>query len=186
MRLGGLSGDDMYRAAFQTTRSRFPWLVINLVTAVLASLVISRFDATIEQIVALAVLMPIVASMGGNAGTQTLTIVVRALASRKLSRTNAVRLIGKEVIVGAVNGAAFAILAGLMAWAWFRDPMLGGVIGAAMIINLLSAGLFGAAIPIVLERMKIDPAIASTVLLTTVTDVVGFFAFLGLAAAILI
>ncbi len=186
MRLGGLSGDDMYRAAFQTTRSRFPWLVINLVTAVLASLVISRFDATIEQIVALAVLMPIVASMGGNAGTQTLTIVVRALASRKLSRTNAVRLIGKEVIVGAVNGAAFAILAGLMAWAWFGDPMLGGVIGAAMIINLLSAGLFGAAIPIVLERMKIDPAIASTVLLTTVTDVVGFFAFLGLAAAILI
>ena len=186
MRLGGLTGDDLYRAAFETTKSRFPWLLTNLATAVCASLVIAQFDATIEAIVALAVLMPIVASMGGNAGTQTLTVVVRALATRELSRGNALRLIGKEVIVGMANGAAFAIVTGVMVWLWFGDPMLGGVIGTAMIINMVSAGLFGAAIPVVLERLKIDPAIASTVLLTTVTDVVGFFAFLGLAAAVLI
>jgi magnesium transporter len=186
MRLGGLTGDDLYRAAFQTTRSRFPWLLTNLFTAAMASLVISQFDVTIEKIVALAVLMPIVASMGGNAGTQTLTVVVRALATRELSRGNALRLIGKEVIVGAVNGAAFAVLAGLMAYLWFGDGLLGMVIAMAMIINMVSAGLFGAAIPVVLERMKIDPAIASTVLLTTVTDVVGFLAFLGLAALVLI
>lgn len=186
MRLGGLTGDDLYRAAFQTTKSRFPWLLANLATAVMASLVIAQFDATIEEIVALAVLMPIVASMGGNAGTQTLTVVVRALATGELSRGNALRLIGKELIVGAANGAAFAVVAGVMAWIWFGEPLLGGVIAAAMIINMISAGLFGAAIPVALERMKIDPAIASTVLLTTVTDVVGFFAFLGLAAAALI
>jgi len=185
MRMGGLSGDDLYRAAMETAKSRFPWLMTNLVTAVLASLVIAQFDATIQQIVALAVLMPIVASMGGNAGTQTLTVVVRALATRELSRGNALRLVGKEVIVGAANGFLFAVLAGGMAWVWFGDKALGGVIGAAMILNMISAGLFGAAIPVVLERMKIDPAIASTVLLTTVTDVVGFLAFLGLAAAVL-
>jgi len=186
MRLGGLTGDDLYRAALQTTRSRFPWLLTNLVTAVLASAVISQFDATIQEIVALAVLMPIVASMGGNAGTQTLTVVVRALATRELSRGNALRLIGKELMVGTVNGALFAVLAGIMAWVWFGDTLLGGVIAAAMIVNLISAGLFGAAIPVVLERLKVDPAIASTVILTTVTDVVGFVAFLGLAAAVLI
>lgn len=186
MRLGGLTGDDLYRAALETTKSRFPWLLTNLATAVCASLVIAQFDATIETIVALAILMPIVASMGGNAGTQTLTVVVRALATRELSRGNALRLIGKEVIVGTVNGAVFAVVAGVMAWIWFGDPLLGGVIGTAMIINMFSAGFFGAAIPVVLERLKIDPAIASTVLLTTVTDVVGFFAFLGLAALVLI
>jgi magnesium transporter len=186
MRMGGLSSDDLYRAAMQTAKSRFPWLLINLVTAVLASLVISQFDATIQQIVALAVLMPIVASMGGNAGTQTLTVVVRALSTRELSRGNALRLVGKEVIVGAANGFLFAVLAGFMAWVWFGDKALGGVIAAAMIVNMISAGLFGAAIPVVLERMKIDPAIASTVLLTTVTDVVGFLAFLGLAATVLL
>lgn len=186
MRMGGLSGDDLYRAAMETAKSRFPWLLTNLVTAVLASLVIAQFDATIQQIVALAVLMPIVASMGGNAGTQTLTVVVRALATRELSRGNALRLIGKEVIVGGANGILFAVLAGGMAWVWFGDKALGGVIAAAMVVNMISAGLFGAAIPVVLERMKVDPAIASTVLLTTVTDVVGFLAFLGLAAAVLL
>ncbi len=186
MRLGGLTGDDLYRAAFQTTWSRFPWLLTNLATAAMASLVIAQFDATIQQIVALAVLMPIVASMGGNAGTQTLTVVVRALATRELTRGNAMRLIGKEVIVGTANGGAFAIVAGVMAWLWFGDFRLGLVIAAAMIVNMISAGLFGAAIPLALERFKVDPAIASTVLLTTVTDVVGFFAFLGLAAVFLI
>ena len=187
MRLGGLSGgDDLYRAAFQTVKSRFPWLLTNLVTAVAASLVIAQFDATIQQIVALAVLMPIVASMGGNAGTQTLTVVVRALSTRELSRGNALRLVGKEVMVGLANGAAFALVSGVMAWVWFGDAVLGGVIAVAMIVNLISAGFFGAAIPVVLERMKVDPAIASTVLLTTVTDVVGFLAFLGLASAVLL
>ena len=187
MRLGGLSGgDDLYRAAFQTTQSRFPWLLANLATAVAASVVIAQFDATIQQIVALAVLMPIVASMGGNAGTQTLTVVVRALSTRELSRGNALRLVGKEVIVGLANGVAFAVVAGVMATLWFGDPLLGAVIAAAMIVNLISAGFFGAAIPVALERMKVDPAIASTVLLTTVTDVVGFLAFLGLASAVLL
>ena len=186
MRLGGLSGDDLYRAAFQTMKSRFPWLLVNLMTAVIASLVISVFDGTIEEIVALAVLMPIVASMGGNAGTQTLTVVVRALSTRELSRSNAVRLIGKEVIVASVNGAVLAVIAGITAGIWFSDIVLGFVIAAAMIVNLISAGFFGAIIPIFLERIKVDPAIASTVLLTTVTDVLGFFAFLGLAAIVLL
>ena len=147
---------------------------------------ISQFDATIQQIVALAVLMPIVASMGGNAGTQTLTVVVRALSTRELSRGNALRLVGKEVIVGMANGFLFAVLVGGMAWVWFGDKTLGSVIGVAMIVNMIFAGLFGSAIPVVLERMKIDPAIASIVLLTTVTDVVGFLAFLGLAAVVLL
>jgi magnesium transporter len=169
MRMGGLSGDDLYRATMETAKSRFTWLLTNLLTAVLVSLVISQFDATIQQIVALAVLMPIVASMGGNAGTQTLTVVVRALSTRELSHGNALRLVGKEVIVGTANGFLFAVL-----------------VGVAMIVNMIFAGLFGAAIPVVLERMKIDPAIASTVLLTTVTDVFGFRAFLGLAATVLL
>lgn len=186
LKLAGVEQGDLYRAVLSTTGARFRWLFINLLTAILASVVISFFDATIQQVVALAVLMPIVASMGGNAGTQTLTVAVRALASRQLSRSNALRVIWKETIVGTLNGAAFAIIAGLLAAMWFGNPMLGGVIAAAMIINLICAGLFGACIPIVLDRMGSDPAVSSTVLLTTVTDVVGFFAFLGLAALFLI
>jgi len=184
--LGGLREDDLYAATLATTKSRFSWLFINLLTAIMASAVIGVFQGTIEQVVALAVLMPIVASMGGNAGTQTLTVAVRALATKELTTTNAVRQIGKELMVGGINGFVFAILMGGVAWLWFASPGLGLVIGLAMIVNMLVAGVAGAAIPIVLERYGVDPAVASGVFLTTITDVVGFLVFLGLGAAILL
>ncbi len=186
MRMGGVIEDDLYQASISTARSRFSWLVVNLMTAILASMVIGMFDATIQEIVALAVLMPIVASMGGNAGTQTLTVTVRALATKELTASNAFRVIFKEAIVGCFNGLAFAVLSGLVAWLWFGSPVLGAVIASAMVINLIVAGLAGTTIPIFLERINVDPAIASSVFLTTVTDVVGFFAFLGLAALFLL
>ena len=160
--------------------------MINLGTAIVASLVIAQFDATIQQIVALAILMPIVASMGGNAGTQTLTVAVRALATRDLTPANAFRVVMKELVVGALNGILFAILVGLVTAIWFGDYRLGGVIAAAMVVNMLVAGLAGALIPLGLHRFGLDPAIAAAVFLTTVTDVVGFFAFLGLAAWLLL
>jgi magnesium transporter len=186
LRLAGVESGDLYRAVFSTGASRFRWLFVNLLTAILASLVISLFDATIDEIVALAILMPIVASMGGNAGTQALTVAVRALATRDLSKTNAIRIIWKESLVGTLNGIAFAIIMGIITTLWFSNPILGSIIAAAMIINLIVAGFFGASIPIVLERMGSDPAISSTVFLTTVTDVIGFLAFLGLAAVYLV
>ncbi|MEK9660745.1 MAG: magnesium transporter [Alphaproteobacteria bacterium] len=186
LRLGGVREDDFYDAVLDTTRSRFSWLLINLGTAIAASLVIGVFETTIERIVALAVLMPIVASMGGNAGTQTLTVAVRALAMKELTPSNAVRIVAKEVLVGGINGVIFAFLVGIIAWLWFHDPLIGGVIAAALIINLLLAGVAGLIIPLALERLRIDPAVASSVVLTTVTDVVGFFAFLGLAAVVLL
>ncbi len=185
-RMAGVDQSDLYRAVLSTTGTRFRWLFINLLTAIIASIVISLFDATIEQIVALAVLMPIVASMGGNAGTQALTVAVRALATKELSETNSWRVIWKEVLVGALNGIAFAIITGVVTALWFDTPLIGAVIAAAMLINLIVAGLFGAGIPIFLSRIGSDPAISSTVLLTTVTDVIGFFAFLGLAAIVLL
>ena len=186
MRLGGVAETDLYRAAFQTARGRTIWLLVNLATAILASLVIYQFDATIEQIVALAVLMPIVASMGGNAGTQTMTVAVRALATKELTATNALRVLVKELIVGGFNGIVFALLIGLLAGFWYDDASLGGVIAAAMVVNMFVAGASGLIIPMGLARLNIDPATAATVLLTTVTDVVGFFAFLGLAALFLL
>jgi len=134
----------------------------------------------------LAILMPIVASMGGNAGTQTLTVAVRALAMKELTATNTMRLVGKEFIVGSINGVLFAVLAGLVAWFWFESQALGLVIGLAMIVNMMVAGFAGTVIPVALDRAGVDPAIASSVLLTTITDVVGFFVFLGLAALILL
>lgn len=185
LRLGGVSESDLQSSVFDTVKQRFLWLLINLGTAILASGVIAIFEATISEIVALAVLMPIVASMGGNAGTQTVTVVVRALAMRDLSTSNALRVIWKEAAVGLLNGLVFAMLIGIIAGLWF-DPVIGGVIAAAMVINMLIAGLSGALIPIGLERLKIDPAVASSVFLTTVTDVIGFFAFLGLAAAFIL
>ncbi len=184
--LAGVGEDDLYDAAVDTTKARFRWLLVNLFTAVLASLVIGLFEATLEQVVALAILMPIVASMGGNAGTQTLTVAVRALAMRELTTTNAARVIGKELLVGGINGILFAIITGAVAWVWFQDQTIGLVIGLAMVVNMLVAGLAGASIPLVLDRAGVDPAIASSVFLTTITDVVGFFAFLGLAALILL
>ena len=186
MRLGGVAADDLYRAALATTKSRFSWLVVNLATAVIASVVIGFFEATIQQIVALAVLMPIVASMGGNAGTQTLTVSVRALAMRELTPSTALRVITKEVLVGGANGVLFAVFAGVVAWLWFNDPAIGSVIAAAMMVNMLVAGFAGTVIPLGLQRIGVDPAIASAVVLTTITDIVGFFAFLGLAALFLL
>ncbi len=186
LRLGGVSEDDLYSATLDTTKARFTWLFVNLLTAILASSVINAFQATIEQIVALAVLMPIVASMGGNAGTQTLTVAVRALATKELTTTNALRQIGKELLVGCVNGILFAVLMGGVAWVWFSSPTLGLVIALSMVINMIVAGLAGASIPIVLERVGVDPAIASSVFLTTVTDVVGFLVFLSLGSMLLL
>ncbi len=186
MKLGGVSETDLYSAFWETTRLRSSWLVVNLLTAILASVVIGFFEGTIEQVVALAVLMPIVASMGGNAGTQTLTVAVRALAMKDLTAANAQRFVGKELLVGLVNGLLFAVLAGGVAWLWFQSWQIGAVIAAAMVINMVVAGLFGTLIPIGLEKLGVDPAVASSVFLTTVTDVVGFLAFLGLAAAFLL
>lgn len=185
LKLAGVAESDLYRAVFQSTRARFSWLFINLLTAILASYVISLFDATIAEMVALAVLMPIVASMGGNAGTQAMTVAVRALATKEISGANTWRIIGKETLVGTLNGIAFAVITGIVAALWFSNPMLGIIIGVAMIVNLIVAGFSGAGIPILLSRIGSDPAISSSVFLTTVTDVVGFFAFLGLAALIL-
>ncbi len=167
-------------------RKRAYWLGINLLTAIAASLVIGIFESTINSMVALAVLMPIVASMGGNAGTQTLTVVVRQLALGEISQGDAFRSIKKEVAISLMNGLIFALVMGTIAWAWFNLPMLGIVIGLSMIINLFMAGFFGAVIPLALKWLKIDPAIGSAVILTTVTDVVGFFSFLGLAKIILL
>ena len=167
-------------------KSRAIWLGINLLTAIAASLVIGMFDQTIQSIVALAVLMPIVASMGGNAGTQSLTVTVRQLALGDIDPTEAKRVITKEVILSLGNGLLYALVMGAIAWVWFDMPLLGVVIALSMVINLLAAGFFGATIPLVLKGLGIDPAVGSTVLLTTVTDVVGFFSFLGLASLILL
>ena len=186
-RLGGVAAEgDIHLGAAGTVRRRQAWLLVNLATAVLASLAIAVFAETIEQVVALAILMPIVASMGGNAGTQTLTVAVRALATKDLTAANAARLLWKECVVASANGVVFAVLAGAVAVAWFGDPVLGVAIGLAMIVNLLIAGAAGMAIPLALSRAGVDPAISAGVLLTTVTDVVGFFVFLGLARLILL
>ncbi|MEO0958387.1 MAG: magnesium transporter [Pseudomonadota bacterium] len=185
-RLGGVGDEEISDNVWEITKRRFPWLAVNLGTAILASLVIAQFDDTIAQVVALAVLMPIVASMGGNAGTQSLTVAVRALATRDLTGTNAGRVVMREAIVGAINGVAFAVVMGLIAWVWFGDQAIGGVIAVAMVINLLAAALAGILIPLALDRAGADPALASGTFVTTVTDVVGFLAFLGLAAMVLL
>lgn len=182
MRLGGVQEDDLYHAVLDTGKSRFMWLFVNLATAILASVVIGLFQGTIEQIVMLAVLMPIAASMGGNAGTQTLTVAVRAIAMKELTPANALRVMSKEVLVGTFNGVCFAIIVGLVAWVWSGEFGIGVVMAAAMVITMIIAGLAGAAIPLGLSRTRFDPAIASGVFLTTVTDVVAFLAFLGLGA----
>jgi len=193
--LGGVGSDTgLTDSVVETVRSRFSWLAVNLATAIAASLVISIFDKAIEQVVALAVLMPIVASMGGNAGTQTLTVAVRSLATRDLSASNAARIIWRETIVGGLNGILFALIMGALAGLWHASTgasvdqavRLSVVIGAAMIINLLAAGLAGILVPLGLQRAGADPAVASAVFVTTVTDVVGFFVFLGLAALVLL
>ena len=185
-RLGGVGDESVIDGVVYTVKNRVAWLLVNLATAVLASLVIKQFDASIEQMVALAVLMPIVASMGGNAGTQTMTIAVRALATRDLGPVNAGRVVMREAAVGLINGLLFAVIMAAVALIWFGSGKLGLVIAAAMIVNLLAAALAGILIPLALDRLGYDPAIASGVFLTTVTDVVGFFAFLGLATVFLL
>lgn len=182
MRLGGVQEDDLYDAVIDTGKARFSWLFVNLFTAIVASLVIGLFQGTIEQVVMLAVLMPIAASMGGNAGTQTLTVAVRAIAMKELTPANALRVLSKEVLVGAFNGVLFAVIVGAIAWIWSGSIGIGAVMAVAMLITMIIAGLAGAAIPLGLSRTRFDPAIASGVFLTTVTDVVAFLAFLGLGA----
>ena len=185
-RLGGVGDEEISDQVWAITKRRFPWLAVNLATAIIASIVIGLFDQAIGQLVALAILMPIVASMGGNGGTQSLTVAVRAIATRDLTPTNAWRVVMRETLVGLTNGVVFAVVIGGVAWAWFGDPMLGVVIGLAMVINMLAAGLAGILIPIWLDRVGADPALASGAFVTTVTDIVGFFAFLGLAVLILL
>jgi len=185
LRLAGVGDGSLSDKVIETTKQRLPWLAVNLVTAIAASLVIAQFEATISAFVALAVLMPIIASMGGNAGTQALTVAVRAIATRDLTGSNVWRVIRREAMVGLANGLIFATLMGVVGVVWFGIPLLGLVIAAAMIINLVVAGLAGIGIPVFLERLGIDPALASGAFVTTVTDVVGFFAFLGLAAMVL-
>ena len=184
--LAGVGNESLTDNVFVTTRQRFPWLMVNLITAVLASVVIAQFSGVIEALVALAVLMPIVASMGGNAATQTMTIAVRALANKDLTSSNAYRVIRREVMVGLLSGLVFSVIIGIVALIWFRSTMLGIVLGLAIIVNFLVAGIAGILVPIVLEKLKVDPALASGAFVTTVTDVIGFFGFLGLAAIILL
>ncbi len=187
MRLAGVGKEEgLTDTIWETTRRRFPWLFINLITAVAASVVIAAFASTIEAIVALAVLMPIVASMGGNGGTQSLTVAVRALATRDITRANAWRIVGREAAVGLLNGLAFAIIIGVIGVIWYGTPMLGVVLGIAMVGTMLVAGLAGILIPIGLERAGVDPALASGAFVTTVTDVIGFLLFLGLATMLLL
>lgn len=184
--LAGVGEETLQDRTLEIVRQRFPWLAVNLATAILASIVIAQFEDTIAAIVALAVLMPIVASMGGNAATQSLTVAVRALATRDLTGSNALRVIRREIVAGLINGLMFAVIIGIIGMLWFGSGMLGVVIGVAMVINLVCAGLAGIGIPIVLEKVGVDPALASGTFVTTVTDVVGFFAFLGLAGIVLL
>jgi magnesium transporter len=180
--LGGVTSDEELSDSFWTiAKGRFNWLLVNLATAFLASSVLGLFEGQLEKMVALAVLAPIVASQGGNAATQTMTVAVRALATRELGSSNAYRVVMREALVGLVNGLAFAVITGIAAVAWFRIPGLGVVIGLAMLCNLIAGALGGILIPMVLERVRADPAVASGTFVTTVTDVVGFFSFLGIA-----
>jgi len=180
--LGGVTSDEeLSDNVWTIAKGRFNWLLVNLATAFLASSVLGLFEGELEKMVALAVLAPIVASQGGNAATQTMTVAVRALATRELGSNNALRVVLRESLVGLVNGIAFAVITGIAAVAWFRIPGLGVVIGLAIICNLVAGALGGILIPIFLDRMRADPAVASGTFVTTVTDVVGFFSFLGIA-----
>lgn len=185
MSMAGMSEEeDTFAPILKTARRRTVWLAINLVTAITAASVINAFQGTIEKVVALAVLMPIVASMGGIAGTQTLTVLVRAIALGHIHQKNQLWLVQREAMVGLINGVIWAAVVAVAASLVFDDWMLGGVLAAAMVINLITAGVSGALLPLALERLRIDPALAGGVILTTVTDVVGFLAFLGLATAV--
>ena len=186
MLLAGIRDSSVSDTIFESVRGRLPWLAVNLVTAILASIVIAQFEATIAQFVALAILMPIIASMGGNAATQSLTVAVRAIATKDISSTNIGRVIRREVGVGILTGLIFAVSMGLIGVFWFGTAMLGVVIAISMLINLVVANLAGTTIPVILEKLGIDPALASGAFVTTVTDVVGFFAFLSIAGILLL
>ncbi|CUX81715.1 MAG: magnesium transporter MgtE [Roseibaca calidilacus] len=186
LRMAGAGEGSLSDGVIETTWQRLPWLGVNLLTAIIASLVIAIFETTIETLVALAVLMPIVASMGGNAGTQSMAVAVRGLATRDLTGANVWRVIRRETVVGFLNGMIFAVVMGAVGYVWFGSLMLAGVIAAAMVINLVVAGLSGIGLPALLDRLGVDPALASGTFVTTVTDVVGFFAFLGLATILLL
>ena len=185
-RLAGVGDESLSNSTLEIVRRRFPWLAVNLATAILASIVIAIFEDVIAAVVALAVLMPIVASMGGNAATQSMTVAVRALATRDLTGSNALRVIRREGVAGLLNGMIFAVIMGVVGIIWFGSPMLGVLIAVAMIVNLLVAGLAGVLVPLGLEKAGVDPALASGTFVTTVTDVVGFFVFLGLASMVLL
>ena len=187
LRLAGVNEESsLSDSVAATSRRRLPWLMVSLVTANMSAFVISQFEATILQFVALAVLMPIVASMGGNAGTQVLTVTVRALSARDLTASNAWRVVRREIMVGLINGGFFALVMGIMGYVWFGSPVLGYVIAAAMTINMTIAGMAGTLVPLALDRFGVDPALASGTFVTTMTDVFGFLAFLGLATVFLL
>ena len=182
LRLAGVGDEEITDSVLLKTKRRFNWLLLNLFTALLATWVISFFGASIEQMVALAFLMPIVASMGGNAGMQTLAVTIRAIATQELSKSNFNRVVGKEFLIGILNGIIFAIITAIIVQLWFKDINLSLLIGISMILNMIVAGLFGILVPVSLKRMNIDPALASSVFVTTITDVIGFLSFLGLGS----
>jgi magnesium transporter len=184
--LGGVPEADIFAPPFQTSMRRVPWLLVNLGTATLAALVIAQFEAEIAQLVVLAVLMPIVASLGGNAAIQALAVTVRAIAMRQVTSANAFRVLGKELLVGSLNGFMLLMAGLLLVLAWFGQMELGVVFGAGIVLNIVVGALAGVTVPLVLERLGFDPAVASSVFVTTITDVFGFFAFLGLAALYLL
>jgi len=184
LRLAGVGDEEITDSVLVKTKRRFNWLLVNLGTALLASWVISIFGAEIEKVVALAFLMPIVASMGGNAGMQTLAVTIRAIATKELSSSNINKIIGKEFLIGVLNGIIFAIITGAVVQLWFKQIDLAIIIAASMVLNMIVAGLFGILIPVTLKKMKIDPALASSVFVTTVTDVIGFLSFLGIGSLV--
>ena len=182
LRLAGVGDEEITDGVLKKTKRRFNWLLLNLFTAFLATWVISLFGATIEQMIALAFLMPIVASMGGNAGMQTLAVTIRTLATNELTKNNFIQTVSKEFSIGILNGIIFAIISALIVQLWFKDVKLSLIISISMVLNMIVAGLFGILVPVALKRMKIDPAIASSVFVTTITDVIGFLSFLGIGA----
>ena len=182
LRLAGVGDEEITDSVFNKTKKRFNWLLLNLFTALLATWVISKFGASIEQMVALAFLMPIVASMGGNAGMQTLAVTIRAIATKELSSSNFSRVVGKEFVIGVLNGIIFAIITAAIVQLWFKEINLSLLIGVSMILNMIVAGLFGILVPVSLKKINVDPALASSVFVTTITDVIGFLSFLGLGS----
>ena len=182
LRLAGVGDEEITDSVLVKTRRRFNWLLLNLFTALLATWVISKFGASIEQMVALAFLMPIVASMGGNAGMQTLAVTIRAIATKELSSSNFNRVVGKEFLIGILNGIIFAIITAAIVQLWFKEVNLSILIAISMILNMMVAGLFGILVPVSLKKLNIDPALASSVFVTTITDVIGFLSFLGIGS----